>query len=526
MPNRTCAWAFSALAIVGSIWAGASCGQQSSESLPPSPPPPISFGDQAGPEKAQLQFEAADSSRVSAASATNSTGDAGKYIFGERKTGALAPLRPQTQSQSVSAIADPLEQPAPSHYANVRPFAAQTDEIAPSSNAAAESFSDPQVQPAALFDSQASETTAAKSALQPFAIDRTSIPESMQPTCLTEIVAATSIESRPEVIRLYWAAFAAWAKSVMVRGEAHQLAELRNPVSAVEQDLLGAAQSLAQARMIEAEMDLDAALQRLALFAPMVNGESLPLPSDLPLADEYVTNHDLWGQQFEFNPRLDQINRGLPKVLQIIQVRADAANRSRQTVSQAIQGFNQNQTPLATALEAIRICRESQQDFVRAVQRYNQDIAEYALAVAPYGQPPEQVVSMLIKQPLDRAADSPSIASATPLSRPPRISQAAATQSNALGSATNASARDVESSAPWGSVPQSKAPSSFSAQPPFASNGTLQFSEPPPKASLEGAASATQSASIAPPMTQRPKIPATGNSGAQAGGGSFSFDKR
>ena len=121
------------------------------------------------------------------------------------------------------------------------------------------------------------------------------------------------------------------------------------------------------------------------------------MPENLPLVERYRTSFELFQSRRPMPENLRRIHENLPQFYQLIQTHADATSGSQQVAQQTIVAHNRRQASIPSALEAIRMCRESHQAFFDAVNKYNQEIADYALAVSPLGQPPERVAGMLIK---------------------------------------------------------------------------------------------------------------------------------
>jgi hypothetical protein len=359
--------AIGALGYVNSCFA-----QQSTTGEPPSPPPVMKFGDR--------QFEALPANQSTETDATVIVnGEASESIMDSNPSAPdiRQPVQIVPQSPSEPAGAVPVIQPA----SHLEPL--PTDPM-----------------------------TTAQQVIQIFDVTRTAEALPGKPISIGEALSGATIESRSELIHAYWSVFERWARRVAVQTEVDRLSELSEPGSPIELELVESARLLAKARLIECELDLDLAQRRLAQFVPPSEPGVLPLAKDLPLVNEYVTNFATMPNQAMTHPRLGQIDRALPKTLEILQARGDAVARCNAVVRQAIQAFNQRQMPLSSALEAIRMLRESQFEFIRTTLRYNQDIAEYALAVAPIGQPADQVVAMLIKSPRRTSQNNPALVSA------------------------------------------------------------------------------------------------------------------
>jgi hypothetical protein len=193
-------------------------------------------------------------------------------------------------------------------------------------------------------------------------------------------------------------------------------------------------------------------------------------------------------------------------------------------VDDAISACNQNQLALGSALEAIRMCRESHLEFLRTVNRYNLDIAEYAIAVAPMSHPAPELASMLIKtrQPKSDSINAVASSDLAPVS----------TRQPTLGSAPRS----------MGASPRNEASSSFGSVPIEATNpvrGSLREVEnskglePWAQSDVNSAAigsgvdqSATQAATKTANLQPPPIAPVNQAQPKTGGGGSFSFGNR
>lgn len=348
-----------------------------------------------------------------------------------------------------------------------------------------------------------------------------------KPTSLATALAMAPIENRPGLIRAYWDAFERWGELVAVRAEQSQLADLHQPVNSLERELLNTASSLARARALQCEIDMEAAQMMLARFSPADNSDLLPLPIDLPLVDEYVTHFGTIGQGSMNYPRLAHIDRVLPKKLAVIQAQADAASRCGSAARQAIQSFNQNQVSLGNALEAIRMSRESRLEFLANVNGYNQQIAEYALSVAPFGQSVEQVVAMLIKSPNPAAPGEPTLVDIEGSIRPLRSPMGATAAERVNPPAMSRLAQVVPSSSGANSGQQypeydDNSVSVYGSAAALGDESPIQQSG---GAEVGGGALKSRLGSSPPPQSPQ-AMPARDPASITSGGGSFSLGNR
>ena len=219
-----------------------------------------------------------------------------------------------------------------------------------------------------------------------------------QPVGLKEMLGTNASQYYPQMVDTYWRAFESWANQKAAQTELAQIQSLRQQGQA-DSTLLQNALVLSEARVQEAEQELRDAQRRLARFTPQLQQGILPIPSDLPLATAYRTNYDRMASRGGMSQRLQEINYQLPKIFELIQLRATQHDRCQQSAQNAVRAFQQGGANLASTLEAIRMCRESHHELNRSLRRYNSHIGEYALSVVPFGYSPEVLVGMLIKKP-------------------------------------------------------------------------------------------------------------------------------
>lgn len=553
MRSNKCRWAIIGLALGTMAIVNPLAAQQLTNSeTPPVSPPAFSFSDYAAQETADSgtsvptappinsPFNSMNSADVpneqinsaAAAEAEANSQDqipdvpttANSYPFGANQSRGLAPM--------VSGQVTPVQRPpaqfrgsnsAPDFYAQDN-MAQMTDEP---QTAPADSISrfDPIVQAAVHVDMQNSATAVsqARQLIEEYDLSQWSTQLPGSPVSLTDALMSTGWESRGELVRSYWNVFEKWATHVTVLREAEQLAALSPSTNRIEQELLESAKALVSARLIETEIELESAQRRLQGFVPGQDPNALPLAYDLPLVDEYLTQIDSLGQWVAVDPRLSQIDRMLPKSLSMLRARGDAATRCRQVVDAAISACNQNQLALGSALEAIRMCRESHMEFLRTVSRYNLEIAEYAIAVAPLGHPAHQLASMLIKTRKQTSNTINAVATGEPVR--------SAVQQSAMGSAPrNLVSTPIESTQTFGSVQtESTNPIRGSLREGNESKELSPWAQPEANSAAigSGVGSAmppvtTQTANLQPPPITPAKqtLPKTG------GGGSFSLGNR
>ncbi len=262
---------------------------------------------------------------------------------------------------------------------------------------------DNQIQPTA-FNQEANLRTnpnaLAMQLLSRYDVDNAPDPLPGRPTTLLEMLRQPiAANQRRAMVSQYWETYYDWATFLSRAEQLSWLSSISAPSSPADQALLRAAKSAASNQVLAAEIQLGKSQARLMDFLPASQADLLPLPADKPLVQKYNTNYELYQQNGMMPSRLRGIDGMLPKVLKLIQNRADTVQLARAAADDARKSLAARQTTLASVLEAMRIWRAAEQDMVASVTSYNQAIADYSLSIAQGGQTPEQLVAMLIAKP-------------------------------------------------------------------------------------------------------------------------------
>ncbi|MCE9605592.1 MAG: hypothetical protein K8U03_11925 [Planctomycetia bacterium] len=153
----------------------------------------------------------------------------------------------------------------------------------------------------------------------------------------------------------------------------------------------------AQARRREAELRLAATQHELADRASLPTANRQPLPRDLPHVGVYNTHFEKVYAQRTPPARAYLLNRTLPLWREIIAMRAETVWASQDAYDAAFDAYRKGQLEVDDVFIAVEELRERRSEFIGAVRRYNEEIAEYALTSAPDGTSRETLVGMLIK---------------------------------------------------------------------------------------------------------------------------------
>jgi hypothetical protein len=174
---------------------------------------------------------------------------------------------------------------------------------------------------------------------------------------------------------------------------------IASPTSQADVALLNAARSVAQDRVLAAEIQLGKSQSLLTDFMPTRTTKLLPLPSDKPLIKGYKTRYELYSSNGLIPARLRGIDKMLPKMLELISQRAESVQAAKMAAMNAKSALTSRQTTVSAALEAGRLWRSAEADLIGTVTSYNKAIADYTMTITQGRQTPEQVVASLIGKP-------------------------------------------------------------------------------------------------------------------------------
>jgi len=166
---------------------------------------------------------------------------------------------------------------------------------------------------------------------------------------------------------------------------------------------LRAARASSAASVQEAEVAAVAAQHELAALTLLSPHASLPLPADRPHVGPYRTHFDQLFSTRTAPARTRLIDRTLPILCRAVDGRAAAAQAAQDALTAAIDAHPSGRADLPAVLACLEEYLRGRQAFIRAVCRYNHEIADYALTVAGPGSNGQVLMAMLINptpQPL------------------------------------------------------------------------------------------------------------------------------
>ena len=153
----------------------------------------------------------------------------------------------------------------------------------------------------------------------------------------------------------------------------------------------------ANAELREAELRLTAAQSELMETAGIAADGARPLAADLPHVGTYNTSLEKVYARRVPPARAYLLQKTLPLRREVVTTRAQTAWAAQDAYEAAFDAYRKRQLPLDDVLLAVDSLRTRRGQFLTAVRRYNDEIAEYALTSAPEGTSRETLVGMLIK---------------------------------------------------------------------------------------------------------------------------------
>ncbi len=214
--------------------------------------------------------------------------------------------------------------------------------------------------------------------------------------------------ARLESVRAYWRLSAdvadfhyAWQQVQILKllGEAVEAGEPQGPQRNLAAADVASRYAAAQARMREAQLQLNDSQVDAAQRAGLPTTRGLPLPHDLPHVGIYRTYFDKLYGAGGAPPRAVLLNKTLPLRHEVVTARAQTVWGAQDAYDAAFEAYRRRQLPAEEVLSAIADLDRRRTEFISAVRRYNEEIAEYAFMSAPEGTSTETLVGMLVKTP-------------------------------------------------------------------------------------------------------------------------------
>ena len=255
----------------------------------------------------------------------------------------------------------------------------------------------------------------AKELISRYSLERYENPLPGQPVNLLDFFRQPlTLDRRNALVRQYWETYFDWANYVASEKYSQWLKQLPVPESSSEQALLAAVEAVVANEVTADEIQLLKSQALLAQFLPVRSQTSVnPIPNDLPLIQRYKTNYKLYLSRQLVPLSFRGIDKVLPKMLALIELRAEAVGYARFAADRILAAAEGAQ--LVTALEAGKVLYASERDLIASVVSYNRAIGDYALSVSTQPKSAAEVVEMLIaKVPVASALKNATPANVTP----------------------------------------------------------------------------------------------------------------
>ena len=230
-------------------------------------------------------------------------------------------------------------------------------------------------------------------------------------------------DQRKQMTAQYWETYYDLTAVKIAADHQAWLAKLKTAPTPAEQGLLDAAKRVAADQKLAAEIQLSKAQSRLMDYMPTPRSEGyLPIPADQPLIGEYKTDYDKYKRIRNLPSSLRGIDNMLARTINLIAQRSQTVSAAKTAADQAQSAAANRQTPLASALAAGQLWRDSRLDLVASAVSYNQAISDYILTVEPY-RPPAQLSALMIGAPRAPATTMPQVERGFGMNQPVRSAQ-------------------------------------------------------------------------------------------------------
>jgi len=202
------------------------------------------------------------------------------------------------------------------------------------------------------------------------------------------------------ITQAYWKVGAAFATLRQATTGVERL-ELVAPGAAVQdRAVLDALVAEARSERAGAQAALVAAQQELVDLVRLPPGEPLPWPVDRPLVTAYQTHFESIFANRVATGRVRAINRSLPARHEALETRAAAVKAAAEAFATVEAEHAQGRLPIEAVATAAERLEAQERKFIDDVRVYNNEIAEYVMAVADFSVPDDRFAAMLIGTPI------------------------------------------------------------------------------------------------------------------------------
>ena len=168
-------------------------------------------------------------------------------------------------------------------------------------------------------------------------------------------------------------------------------------LASVDSNLLSPAQQAADRELTATELALIQAQYHLAEVAGLDSSRQLPLPADNFHLGTYSTHFDKIFANASPPGRTRLLHRTLPLQHQVTTVRTEAVHAAQDAFQEIARSYQAGQVDAGDVLNAMHEITAQKRAWISAIARYNDSIADYALAIAGPETTGRDLVSILIK---------------------------------------------------------------------------------------------------------------------------------
>ncbi|MEC9094040.1 MAG: hypothetical protein VX438_15130, partial [Planctomycetota bacterium] len=180
---------------------------------------------------------------------------------------------------------------------------------------------------------------------------------------------------RKEIVKQYWTCFVSLADQQFAIQEVRLLSSIPTPETRLNQYLMRAALSSAEARMAAAKLAYQKSALVLAKMVPEIEpGQAISF-ADLPWIGNYRTNSEEFVKSGMFDRQIRNVDQALPALRDLVYQRGVAVYDNLTALRESIGGLEQGTTTLETVLSLHKETRDQRIEFFKATRDYNHAIA-------------------------------------------------------------------------------------------------------------------------------------------------------
>jgi len=202
------------------------------------------------------------------------------------------------------------------------------------------------------------------------------------------------------ITQAYWKVTTAFAGLKQATTAVERLELVAPGAAGHDRAVLDALAAEARSERAEAEAALVAAQQELIDLVRLPPGEPLPWPVDRPLVTAYQTHFETIFANRVATGRVRAIHRMLPARHEALEARAAAVQSAAAALALAEVAHAKGTLPIEAVAAAHERLGAQERCFIDDVRIYNNEIAEYVMAVGDVSVPDDRFAAMLIGTPI------------------------------------------------------------------------------------------------------------------------------